>query len=77
MNNINKTSIIREQRDLSEKMILDGNLNISKINDEESFDETEKKDNGGIYRYHGACIAFPRGNISIRRVGNRAFYRRF
>ena len=45
MNNINKTSIIREQRDLSEKMILDGNLNISKINDEESFDETEKKMN--------------------------------
>ena len=45
MNNINKNNTIREQRDLSEKMILDGNLNISKINEEESFDEIEKKMN--------------------------------
>ena len=45
MNNINKNNTIREQRDLSEKMISDGNLNISKINEEESFDETEKKMN--------------------------------
>ena len=45
MNNINKNNTIREQRDLSEKMISDGNLNISKINEEESFDEMEKKMN--------------------------------
>ena len=32
-----------EQRDLTDKMVLDGNLNISKINEEESFDEMEKK----------------------------------
>ena len=34
-----------EQRDLTDKMVLDGNLNISKINEEESFDEMEKKMN--------------------------------
>jgi len=39
MNKINNTS----QRDLSEKMISEGNLNISKINEEESFDDMEKK----------------------------------
>ena len=38
MNNINKS-----QRDLSEKMISEGNLNISKINEEENFDDMEKK----------------------------------
>ena len=45
INTINKNNTTREQRDLSEKMILDGNLNISKINEEESFDEMEKKMN--------------------------------
>ena len=39
LNKINNTS----QRDLSEKMISEGNLNISKINEEESFDDMEKK----------------------------------
>jgi len=39
MNKINNTS----QRDLSEKMISEGNLNISKINEEENFDDMEKK----------------------------------
>ena len=42
VNNTNKIKNI-EQRDLSDKMILEGNLNISKINEEESFDEMEKK----------------------------------
>ena len=37
-----------EQRDLTDKMVLDGNLNISKINEEESFDEMEKKLNLNI-----------------------------
>ena len=37
-----------EQRDLTDKMLLDGNLNISKINEEESFDEMEKKLNLNI-----------------------------
>jgi hypothetical protein len=38
LNNINKS-----QRDLSEKMISEGNINISKINEEESCDDMEKK----------------------------------
>ena len=42
MNNSNKI-ITNEQRDLTDKMILEGNLNISKINEEGSFDEMEKK----------------------------------
>ena len=37
-----------EQRDLTDKMVLDGYLNISKINEEESFDEMEKKLNLNI-----------------------------
>ena len=42
LNNSNKI-ITNEQRDLTDKMILEGNLNISKINEEGSFDEMEKK----------------------------------
>ena len=41
--NLNKINTTYEQRDISDKMILDSNLNISKINEEESFDEMEKK----------------------------------
>ena len=37
-----------KKRDLTNKMVLDGNLNISKINEEESFDEMEKKLNLNI-----------------------------